>query len=1117
MKTQKPLIVIVCFLIGLYNLPLFSQSIIRFNPIDDSKGLPSNGINSTTSDQLGFIWIGTTDGLCRYESENSVKIFKVDNPKIKGGLQSNTIKVLHTDSKGTLWIGTRYGGLTKYNQKQQKWTTYTHKEGDPTSISNNDILAIEEDSAGRMWIGTEDGLNVYHSESDSFTSFLRNKNDPSALQAKAILSISEDEKGWIWVGTWGGGLYLMLPPKDGSPLANTLFKHITLGENLSAQHIWAIYQDKSKRYWIGTFGDGLNLMHLPIDASNDKNQQDWLPTFQNFRRTDNDPTTLSHNSIKNIYQDTNQRLWVGTVEGLNYVDLDNLSTDKPVEDISALKFHRLYNESRNSQSLIHNEINLIYEDRQGLMWFSTYSGISQYNPQANQFSFINLLQTSVSNNYYNSFYINDNNIAWIGSGENGLILYDLSSKKTVSHSFKAIKNKYINSVYSPNKTQLYLGSRKGIFILDLLTQTSKEYPFPESINKKLGDLTINNFLKDSKNRLWLSSEKGLLKLDEKTGIYTAYVSNMDDPTSISDNSITSILEDANQSIWIGTFDGLNRVIKEGPDKKLTFKRFKNDLQDKSSIFSNRIVGLKNLDNIIYIATTNGLGSYDLETKEFINHSVSNFKYTIHAINITSNKVIWASTSNGILKFNPATKQFNEFVKKDGIEELTFGKGACGEDTNGNIYFGSKNGLTKFNPKNIKVNTTPPPVFVTTIKSINSEREYYSEAVYKDTLVLKSDNYYLSLDFAALNYNRSYKNIYAYKLIGLDEDWNYTSINPNATYTNLKPGSYTFKVKAANNNGIWNETGATLHIIRPAAFHETKWYLLSIIGSIVLFLSAIFAAYMNGKKEHYRTIETYNLQLQKEVIAKEKSQQALQEREKQLNKKNQELKRSNQELEQFAYIASHDLQSPLRTINSFSGLLEKSLGDKLTNQEADFLGFITTSIYNMQNLVDDLLTFSKLNATTRKIQSFDPNNLLASIQLDMDSHLKEKNTRISISDFPKAIHADKTQLKQLFQNLVSNGIKFTKQGISPHIKISCQEEKAFWEFCVADNGIGISEEYQDKIFKIFQRLHSNADYEGTGIGLAICKKIVDQHEGKIWINSEVDKGSKFFFTISKNLN
>lgn len=370
MKTYKLLLLIAFWLFSLHNVQLLSQSSFRFTHIDNSKGLPSNVVNSITSDSLGFIWIGTTGGLCRYESENSIKIYKVDSPKVKGGLQSNTIKVLYSDTKGNLWIGTRYGGLTRYNQQKNEWTTFIHNEKDPTSISNNDILVIEEDRMGRIWVGTEDGLNVFHPETNSFTSFLMNKNDSTALQAKAILSILEDDKGWMWIGTWDGGLHLMLPPKKGSPINNTIFKQINVGENNVSQHVWSVYQDHAKRYWIGTFGDGLKLMHLPSNASNDSNQQNWLPTFQNFRSDENNPNTLSHNSIRDIYQDSKQRLWITTVSGLNYMDLNNSK-----QDISALQFHQLYNEGRNDQSVAHNEINAIYEDQQGLLWLSTLSGV----------------------------------------------------------------------------------------------------------------------------------------------------------------------------------------------------------------------------------------------------------------------------------------------------------------------------------------------------------------------------------------------------------------------------------------------------------------------------------------------------------------------------------------------------------------------------------------------------------------------------------------------------------------------------------------------------------------------------------------------------------------------
>ena len=230
-----------------------------------------------------------------------------------------------------------------------------------------------------------------------------------------------------------------------------------------------------------------------------------------------------------------------------------------------------------------------------------------------------------------------------------------------------------------------------------------------------------------------------------------------------------------------------------------------------------------------------------------------------------------------------------------------------------------------------------------------------------------------------------------------------------------------------------------------------------------------------------------------------------------------MSRSNHDLEQFAYIASHDLQAPLRTSKSFAGLLEKSMPQKMSEREKEFFGYITDSVTNMQELVNDLLTFSKVNTRKREIQQVDLPKLLDGILLELDTSLKEAKAEVQLADFPEAIQADKVKLKQLLQNLISNGIKFSKEGTKPVVQVSCKEKDNFWQFEVKDNGIGISEEFNEKIFQLFQRLHTSTEYAGTGIGLALCKKIVEQHDGEIYVDSEVGKGSNFVFTISRMLN
>ncbi len=240
----------------------------------------------------------------------------------------------------------------------------------------------------------------------------------------------------------------------------------------------------------------------------------------------------------------------------------------------------------------------------------------------------------------------------------------------------------------------------------------------------------------------------------------------------------------------------------------------------------------------------------------------------------------------------------------------------------------------------------------------------------------------------------------------------------------------------------------------------------------------------------------------------------------LNDKNIELQKyidSNMQLENFAYIASHDLQGPIRTIVSFTQLLERSLANRINEDEKDYVEFIISATKNMQHLIQDLLLFSRANTSDLKVATFDPRLLIEEVKGELRSNIDEKQAVIKVDDIPSLVHADRQKIKQVFQNLIANALKFTPTDRMPSIHISCKEDQAQWQFSVKDNGIGIEEAYKEKIFMLFKRLHTPKEYEGTGIGLALCKKIVERHGGTIHVASKLGEGSTFTFSISKTLD
>jgi len=422
---------------------------IKFSHITKAQGLSNNNINTVTKDQLGFLWIGTNDGLCRYDAYNQFKIFRPD-PNIPEGLKSSNIRSLHVTNDNTLWIGTRLGGLTQFDQAKNEWKTYINDSTNPNSISNNEILDIMEDSKGRLWIGTEDGLNLYRPETGDFINFKAQKDTPDQLQANAVLSIIEDNNGWIWIGTWAGGLYLMMPDENGK-IEDSKFRRFQLGKEIGADNIWNIHQDKAGRYWIGTHGGGLFLMQLPDGASNFQGAQNWKPKFHNYLMDNQKKGKLSFNTIQDIMEDSKGRIWVATVYGLNHIEAEDLPKTKIDKKRPNIFFQKHFFDPVNPNSLANNSINQVYEDSQGMIWVATTSGISKHNWYTSQFEVFELFGHLSQTPNCQKIYVDPKGIGWLGTGEHGLIRYDFEKKEVLRFQEDEFPNqKFVSSIFSPD-------------------------------------------------------------------------------------------------------------------------------------------------------------------------------------------------------------------------------------------------------------------------------------------------------------------------------------------------------------------------------------------------------------------------------------------------------------------------------------------------------------------------------------------------------------------------------------------------------------------------------------------------------------------------------------------
>jgi len=1084
----------------------FSQSVNNINFFNWQKedGLPSNEINAVQKDKLGFLWIATNNGLCRYDGPNSIKIYRQaeKGDSVTNSLQSNDIRSLLCDSKGYLWIGTRYGGLTRFNPSTNEWVTFQHNPQQKNSLSNDKFLSITEDSKQRIWVGTEDGLNLFDRSTETFTQFKLDETDANVPTASAILSVMEDDKGWIWAGTWAGGLHLLLEDEKGNYHTKKI-RHFKATEKKAANNIWEIYQDNNGRYWLGTHGGGVLLMQLPPNATNKLGYQNWQPDFHTFKLNINKIESVGSNIVLTILQDQFNNLWIGSANGLFRVKHKFLS-GKTKNEKKLLNNYDVFLPSEDEMTLNGGGIRDLYKDDQGLLWISTDDGLSQFNVYSNQFKNFNF-PVEYSRLSNSSCLVVDlaGNI-WIGTLSNGILKYQINNeelKRMEDPINDLILGEKVTIIYSPDRRWLYVGTELGITAVNLKTRETRQYPIPHWLRSEIQDVNIQSILVDRNGYIWLGTQEGLLRINGLSQAYTLFQPDKTNPDAISNNPINHIIEDNQGSIWIATYNGLNRIVDPTSDNLIFEKFFINKKQPEKGPITNEIMYLKEVDNYLYIGTKVGICGYDFSTNEFETFHTTDYKLTIKSIEEGLNNDIWVSTTEGILNYNHQKKSFRFFNKKDGLNNTAYQPGCSFRDVDDNIYFINENGFSYFSATAFLNNETPPPVYIADIEITSRNGLRKIDGIYEDTIELNYDDYRLLINYTALNYNRADKNKFKHRLKGFETEWNDIKFGSPIIYTSLKPNEYRLEVKAANNDGVWNDEGHIITIIKHPPYWETWWFRLL---AILLILPSIFIFFF----WYTSNIRKHNEQLQTEIVNRKKVEQKLQDY-------NKELKRSNKDLEQFAYITSHDLKEPIRVIASFSSLLSFKYVNKLDEDGIKYVNYINQNVRRMASLVDSLLTYSVVGHQNSIYKAFDLKKLVQHKVSDLSKFIKEKHADVSIGELSKMI-GHQEQIGMVFYNLIHNAIKFNtkKQPV-----ISINEEvgdEYHWKFFVKDNGIGIEPQYQEQIFGICKRLHNKEDFEGVGIGLSVCQKIIERHKGEIWVQSKLGEGTTFFFTIKKNL-
>lgn len=825
---------IVSRILSLFILVISSQTVlpqknpdIRFNCIATEnfiieKGLSQNTVRTIIQDKKGFLWFGTWDGLNKYDAYKFI-IYNKEN-----GLSNTGIHCLYEDKNGVIWIGTE-NGLNKLMRSSQKIIQYFHDPGNPNSITNNKIHSIVEDNNGKLWIGTERGLNQFDPVSEKFTPYLHKPQDNSSLRSNRITNLYFDNQESLWIGTYYGLIKFDISTQMLSRFYNRPEDSLSLSNNL----IRTIFQDRSGVLWIGT-EEGLNKFDY-------KTQQ-----FTTFTNDINNINSLSNNKVYALYEDNEELLWIGTYGG--GVDIFNKKNNT---------FSHYKHSADNINSLSNNKVYCIYEDKNANIWIGTYSGVNKVDRSSSKFrhfTHIPRKDNCLSSKIVWSFYEDITGVVWIATN-NGINLYNKQSGefsliKKEEYQQNSLSSNNIKTIFKDKEGIYWIGTEDaGIDRLDVKNWEFENFQHLPNNKNSLCDNSIWIIFEDSKGYMWIGTDNGLSKYDSKNHKFTNFRHDPLDSNTICGNTVYDVYEDTDGKLFFCTKNGLCTYNKD-LDNFFTHS-FKKD-NDKI-IKDLRIMSMyKDKEGIFWFGTMGeGLLKYDP------NKQVSKF-YTkkhglpnniIYAALEDDSSKLWLSTNWGLSKFNKKTESFNNYDIEDGIQSYEFNGGAAYKSPTGEMFFGGMNGFNSFFPDEIKPIENIQTLVITALKIFNKETnmEYFDG----DTIRLPYNDNFFSFEFSALDYINPLKNKYQYILENVDKDWVKTDASQRyAEYKNTKAGTYTFKVKASNNDKVWNDEGISLTVVIIPPWWNTilfKILLALVIGFSILF--SINQRFRALKKKH----------------------------------------------------------------------------------------------------------------------------------------------------------------------------------------------------------------------------------------------------------------------------
>ena len=1034
------------------------------------QGLSSTHASVLLQDRQGFVWIGTLGGLNRYDGYQ-IKVFR-NLPGDSTSLPSNIITALHQDRQGVLWVGTTMG-LSRFNPLDETFTSYMNKPGNPKSLSHNLVNYIHEDRGGQLWISTSGGgLNLFDREKQTFSHYSPLGAAPNALIKNTIITeFCEDRQDGrlLWMSVWIEGASALYA----FDAQTKTFTRCDMGPKWANNEIHSVIEDRSGHLWLG-MAQGVAVF--------DK-------TARTLRWFDQDPNA-PEGEVISVMEDREGKIWIcGFGSGLHCYD--------PKKG----RFERFTHDPSNVKGLISNKVHSVLEDRSGGMWIATDGGgVNRWQPGNERFQ---ALQTDPANPRYviggivTALCEDRNGRLWIGNNWKGLDCYNRRTGRFEPMGFKSGDLRKmaatVASIQEDRKGNIWVGtSKQGLFCIDPEQRTFVSYTSDPANPASLGSNNIRTIQTDQAGSVWLGTPEGLARFDPTTGQFVHFRHDPAQPASLPSNEVYALYKDRAGALWVGTNCGLSRMVGNSG-------RFQHFLHHTAQNQGNEWVYNIAEDRAGNIWAGTGKGLYRLRFATGANsepqiehYSASNglLDNVISGILEDGQGRLWISSFKGLTVFkNPqhgagVLPDFSHYGLGDGLrgyfEDKSYFKNQKGE-----LFFGGENGYNVFHPDSLQNNAHLPNVAITGFEKFDTDRPEAGPVAEKgitarSIVTLSHKNNIFTISFAALDFRNPTQNRYAYQLEGFNDNWIQLGTQHQVTFTNLDPGTYVFRVKGSNNDGVWNEQATELTIVVAPPWYRSwpafLFYAVLVLGSIYFF---------------------YQYQLRRRLEAAEAER----------------LKSLDAFKNRFFTNITHEFRTPLTVI---LGMTEQVLGGEVARSHsaaiAQPLKLVKRNGENLLRLINQLLDLAKLESKKLKINYIqgDVVPYLRYIAESLQSLANAQNVLLRVESNRAEIimDYDPERLLQIVHNLLSNAIKFTPSG--GRIALSVLHQGDFLLLKVADTGSGIAPEDLPYLFDRFYQAHNleKARAGGTGIGLALTKELVELLGGKISLESELGKGTTF---------